>query len=104
MNRRLHDLNRRIISYINRRICGQWHLRQTEGSRVRIFARADDLHDGGHGERHVLGTIVGAIGAESEIKVEEGGGVTLKPAGLNGDGAAVDGPESAVGGSRHAAA
>lgn len=62
------------------------------------------MHDGGHGERHVRGTVVGTIGAESEIKVEEGGGVALEPAGLDGDGAAVDGPESAVGGGAHAAA
>lgn len=104
MNRRLHHLDRRIVSHIHRRIRGQRHLWQTKGSRVGILARADDLHDGGHGERHVLRTIVGTIGAKTEIDVEEGRGVALKPTGLHGDGAAVNWPEGAIGGGAHAAA
>ena len=62
------------------------------------------MEDGDHGEGHVGWSAVGPVGAESEIHVEEGGGVALEPAWLKGDGSAGCGPEGAVRCCWHAAA
>jgi hypothetical protein len=104
MKRRLHDLNRRIIPDIDRRVRREGHLWEAESARVRVLVGPDDLEYAGHGEGHVGGTAAGTVGAEAEIDVEEGGGMALEPAGLYGDGAAFEGPQGAVGGCGHAAA
>lgn len=62
------------------------------------------MEDGHHGEGHVGWSVVGPVGAESEVHVEECGGVALEPAGLQRDCSAGDGPECAVGCCGHAAA
>lgn len=109
MHRRLHNLNRSIIPHIHRRIRREGNLRQTKRSRIRSLAWPSDLEHWHHGERHVWGTaergiIFRTIVAESEVDVEEGGGVALEPAGLDGDGAAGYRPVGAVAGGGHTAA
>ena len=83
MHSRLHNLNGRIPPHNRRIIRRQRHLRQTKRARIRLLCGARDLEDGHHGEGHV-----GWEGAVAEVDVEEGGGVALEPAGLEGDGAA----------------
>lgn len=92
MNSHLHNLNRRIIPHIHRRIRWKRHLRETKRSRVWILRGSNDLEDGHHGERHVGWSLVGTGGAEAEVYVEECCGVALEPAGLECDGAACCGP------------
>lgn len=119
MHRSLHHLNCRIIPHLHARISRQRHLRQTKSARIRILRRSDDLEDRHHGERHVWGLangflrdhgrfagsgVVGSFGAEAHVYVEESGGVTLEPAGLDRYSAAIYGPFGAVGGGGHAAA
>lgn len=101
---RLHDLDRRVVAHARARVGGKRHLRQAEGARIWVLARADDLEDGHHGEGHVGRPMVGPVGAETEVDVEEGRSVPVKPTWLQGDGAASCGPEGAVGGGAHAAA
>ena len=96
MYRRLDHLNGSVIAHVDSLVGGEGNLRETEGAGVRVFGGADDLEDGHHGEGHVWRTVVGAAGAEAHVHVEEGGGMALEPAGLEGDGAAADGPEGAV--------
>lgn len=99
MSRRLNDLNSRQITHINRQTGRQGNLGQTECARVRVRGGTDDLEGREHWAAHVLW-----YGAETEIEVEEGCGVALEPAWLNGDGAALDRPFCAVGGGWHSAA
>ena len=99
MDRRLDDLDRRVVADLDRRINGEGDLRETECSWIRVLGRADELDAVEHRIRHV-----GWDGAEPEIDVDVGGGVALEPAGLEGDGAAFDGPFRAVGRGREAAA
>jgi hypothetical protein len=103
MNSRLDDLNRRIITHIHRRIHRQRHLRQAERAWIRILAWPDNLEDWNHGERHVGWSTVWAVGAESQVHVEEGCGVALEPTGLEGDCSAAYGPFCSVCGCWHAA-
>ena len=104
MNSRLYDLNRRIITDFHRRIRRQWHLRQAERAWIRILAWSNNLEDWNHGERHVGWSAVWAVCAESQVHVEEGCGVALEPAGLEGDCSAAYGPFCSICGRWHAAA
>lgn len=99
MNSRLDDLDRCLVARLDRRICRQGHLWQTECARVRVPAGTQHLESRQHVEGHVKGLL-----AEAHVDVEEGGGVPVEPAGLNGDGAASDWPFGAVLGGGHAAA
>lgn len=72
---------------------------QAECARVWVLCGPCDLEGGHHVEGHVERHL-----AEAHIDVEEGGGVTLEPAGLDGEGAASDGPFGAVVGHGHTAA
>ena len=96
---RLNDLNGRQITHIHRQTGRQRNLGQTECARIRVRGGTDDLEGREHWVAHVL-----RYGAETEIEVEEGCGVALEPAWLNGDGAALDRPFCAVGGGWHSAA
>lgn len=104
MDCRLYDLDGRVVAYLHGGVCWERDLWQTEGAGVGPLAGTGDLKDGHHGEGHVGGAAVGAVGAEAKVDVEEGGGVALEPAGLDGDGAAGYGPEGAVARGAHAAA
>lgn len=99
MHRGLNYLNRRIRAQDGRIIRRQRHLRQTNRARVGLLGGPGDLEDGDHGQGEVL-----RHGAFAQVDVHVGGGVALEPAGLQGDGAAGDGPERAVGREGHAAA
>jgi hypothetical protein len=105
MNSRLHHLDRRIVPNVRRGYSArEGYLREAEGARVGILRGADDLEDGHEGEGHVWWAVVGAAGAEAHVHVEEGCCMSLEPARLEGDGAALDGPGGAVCGCAHAAA
>lgn len=88
MNRRLDDLNRRIIAYLHARIYWKRNLRQTERSGIWVLAGTNDLEDWNHREGHVGWTGVWSVCTKAEIHVEECCGVALEPAGLEGDGTA----------------
>lgn len=92
MLRRQHHLNRRIIANLHCMPCRQRHLRQTDRPRVRQVTGPFEGKRLNHGVAHV-----GWDSAESHVHVEEPRGMTGKPARLEGDGAAADGPFCTVG-------
>lgn len=96
MHSKLNNLNSSIIARLNSRVGGQRDLRKADGARVRVLAGPEDLEGRHHGEAHVPGPIVGPVGAEAHVDVEEGRGVALEPARLEGEGAACRGPVCAV--------
>lgn len=86
---------------------GQRNLSETDGAGVGIVGRAEDLEGMDHGVAHVgrAAVNVGAgIGAKAKIDLKERGEVAAEPAGLEGDGAAANGPVGAVLGDSRAAA
>ena len=93
---KLDNLNGSVIPGLDGRVCGQGDLREADGARVGVLAGAQDLEGRHHGKTHVPGPIVGAIGTKAHVDVEEGRGVALEPAGLEGDRAACCGPVCAV--------
>lgn len=99
MLRRQNHLNRRIISNIHRMSRRQRHLRQTDRPRVRQVTGSLKGKRLDHGVAHVSWD-----GAEAHVHVDEARGMAGKPAWLEGDGAAADGPFCAVGRGGHAAA
>lgn len=99
MSRRLNDLNGRQITHVHRQTGRQWNLGQAECARVRVRGWSDDLEGREHRIAHIWG-----YGAETEIEVEEGCGMALEPAWLNGDGATLNRPLRAVSGGWHSAA
>lgn len=99
MLRRLDDLDGGVVPNVGREIGRQRHLRKAPAALVLLIAGTRDLEDWQHGEG-----VVEWDGACAEVDVEEGGRVAGKPAGLDADGAAGDGPEGAVRGDGHAAA
>lgn len=99
MLRRQNHLNRRIITHIHRMPRRQRHLRETDCPRIRQVTGPLEGKRLDHGVAHV-----GRDGAEAHVHVDEAGGVAWEPAGLEGDGAAADGPVGAVGRGGHAAA
>lgn len=99
MFRRLNDLNSRQITHIHGQAGRQRNLGQTKCARVRVCRGPDNLEGREHRVAHVWWH-----GAETEIEVEEGCGMALEPAWLNGNGAALDRPLCAVGGCWHSAA
>lgn len=104
MNRQLHKLNRRIITFLELKPGGSRHLRQAKGARVRVLSGPDDLEWADHGETHVLRPAVGTVVADAEVNVDEGCRMALKPAWLERDGAACCGPVGAVLGESETAA
>ena len=79
---RLHRLDGCVVPNLDGHVRGQRHLGQADGARVGVLAGADDLEDGHHGEGHVGRAVVGSVGAEAQVHVEEGCRVALEPAGL----------------------
>jgi len=103
MHCRLHHLNRSVIPNLHRCIRRQRHLRKTECPWVWVLARANDLENRNHGERHVGWTASGSICAEAQVHVEECSSMALEPSGLKSDCSACCGPQSTVCGCWHAA-
>lgn len=91
MDGRLDHLDCGVVSDVEGQVGRQRHLWETEGARVGVFAWADDLNAREHHVGHV-----GGIGADSEVNVDEGGSVTLKPPGLERDSSAFQWPFGAV--------
>lgn len=98
------NLDRGEIARLDTRIDGQWHLGEADGAGVRVVCWADDLEELDHGVGHVLGAVVGAVGAKAEVDLDVGEGVAAEPAGLEGDGAARGRPVCSVFGGADAAA
>lgn len=96
MHGELNDLDGGVVPRLDGGVCGERHLGQADGARVGVLAGPEDLEGRDHGEAHVPGAIVRAVGAEAHVDVEEGGGVALEPARLEGEGAARRGPVGAV--------
>ena len=74
-------------------------MRQANTSRIELIAWAGDaehrLHDKG---------IVGGVRAIAKIDIDERGGMTTEPAGLEADSASFDGPLCSICGHGHTAA
>lgn len=87
----LHNLNRSQITGLDTDVGGQWYLRQADSSRVRIIRRTGNLEGRHHWVAHVLGNL-----AEANVDVYQGRRMAREPARLQSDGAATDGPVSAV--------
>lgn len=96
MHGNLNDLDGGVVARLDGGVAGQRHLGQADGARVGVLGWAQDLEGADHGVAHVLGPAAGAVGAEAQVHVDEGRGVALEPAGLEGDGAAGRGPVGAV--------
>lgn len=100
----LDDLDRRVVAGVHDGIGGERDLRQADGARVGALGGAEQAKGRHHGERHVLGPVVGPVGAEAQVYVDGGLVVALEPAGLEGEGAAERRPEGSVARGAHAAA
>lgn len=61
----LDNLNGSEIAGLDARVDGQRDLREADGAWVRVVGRADDLEELDHGVGHVLGAVVGAVGAKA---------------------------------------
>lgn len=96
MHGKLNNLDGGVVAGRDGGVGRQGHLWQAHRARVGVLAGPQDLEGRDHGEAHVPGAIVGTVGAEAHVNVEEGGGVALEPARLEGDGAACCGPVCAV--------
>lgn len=92
----LDDLDGGVIARLDGRVGGERDLGQADGARVGVLAGAQDLEGRHHGEAHVPGAVVWPVGAEAHVDVEEGRGVALEPAWLEGECAARRGPVCAV--------
>lgn len=104
MDSMLDDLNSREITRLDIGVFGQGHLREADGAGIGAVGGAEDLDGRQHGVRHILGAVVGAIGAEAKVDENEGGLVATEPARLEGDSAACRGPVRSVLGGANAAA
>lgn len=80
------DLDGGVVAGLDGGVGWERHLWEAEASWVGVLGGADDLEDGHHGEGHVGGAAGRAVGAESEVYVEEGGGVALEPTWWMGEG------------------
>ena len=99
MKRRLNDLYRRIIAYIDRLVDGKWQLRQTESAFVRVDTGTDELKVWDERMRHVERFV-----AKTHVDVDVRCWMVGEPAWLEGDGTACYGPVGAVGCGAHATA
>lgn len=93
---KLNNLDGGVVAGRDGGVGRQRDLGQAHRARVGVLGWAEDLEGRDHGEAHVPGAIVGTVGAEAHVDVEEGCGVALEPARLEGDGAACRGPVCAV--------
>lgn len=73
----LDNLDGRMVADIHRDVRWQRDLRQTDGARVGVIRRADDLERLDHGMAHVRGH-----GSEADVDVDEGLFVAWEPARL----------------------
>lgn len=92
----LDDLDGGVVPRLHGGVGRQGDLGQADRPRVGVLGRPQDLEGRDHGEAHVPGPVVGPVGAEAHVDVEEGRGVALEPARLEGEGAARRGPVGAV--------
>ena len=99
MLRCLHDLNRRKIANLVSNLRRQRDLGHAEGAGVGVVGRAGDLEGRDDRVAHVLGDL-----AETHVDVDQSRQMAWEPAGLDGNGAAGDGPLGAVARGRHATA
>lgn len=86
-----NHLDRRLITDIDGDIWRQGDLRQAERARVGAVCRPVDTERWKHRMAHVRWLLT-----ETQVEVEERRFVSRKPAGLNGDGAPLDGPFGSV--------
>lgn len=100
----LDNLNSGQVARLDAGVYGKRHLRQADGSGVRVVGRADDLEGLDHGVAHVHGAIVGSVGAKAQVDLDVGQRVAAEPARLEGDGAAGGRPVRSVAGGADAAA
>ena len=89
--RRFDDLDGGVVANPGGVIHGEWHLRQAETAVVLQVVGSRDFE-----HRHHRHGVVSRHVAVPQIDVEECGGVTGKPARLDPDGAAGDGPLGAI--------
>lgn len=104
MLRNLHNLDGGIITGLDRGVCRQRHLGDADCARVGIRRGTDDLDGRHHRVAHVRRTAARAVGAETQVDVDEGGLVALEPARLKCNRAAQGGPIGPICGDGVAAA
>jgi hypothetical protein len=100
----LDELDSSQVAGLDGGVCRQGYLREADCSRERIVRGALDGEGVNHGEGHVWGSVVGAVGAKAQVDVDDGQGVASEPARLKGECAARRGPVCAVLGGSYAAA
>jgi hypothetical protein len=99
MLRGFDHLDGGVVARFDTNIGRQGDLGNTDRPGVGVVGRAGDLERGDHGMAHV-----GGHGAQTQIDVDQGRRVTLEPARLERDGAAVDRPFGAICRGGHTAA
>lgn len=90
--RKLNNLDRRLVPRLDARPLRQRHLREAHRPGVRAVRGPEQLELRHHGVGHVLRAVVGPVGAEAQVDVQQRLRVALEPAGLEGDRAARRGP------------
>ena len=85
------DLKGRIVAHLHRRIRRKWQLRKAPSARVGVVRGSKELDTFHNHIGHV-----GWDSAEAHVDIDESGAVAGKPARLEGEGAAGDGPFRAV--------
>lgn len=104
MRSKFHNLDGSQIASLDDGAGGQRDLREADGTGVGVLGRAEQLEGRDHGVGHVHGTVVGSVGAEAQVDVEEGRLVALEPSRLECDGAAGRRPVGPVGCGAYSAA
>jgi len=99
VDRGLNDLDCGVVAHVDRQVGWYGDLWQADRARVGLGRGANDLEGRNHDVRHVRWNC-----SQAQVHVDEGRGVALEPAWLDGDGAAADGPFGAIRGGGHSAA
>ena len=104
MQGQFDDLDGCVVAGLNVDVGGQRDLRKAHGAWVGVLGGTDDLKGRDHGQRHIHGTAVRSVVAETHVDVKKGCRMALEPTGLECDRAADDWPVCSVLGQAEAAA
>lgn len=96
MDGELDDLDGRLVTSLYRRVLGQRHLREADGSGEGVVGGTENLELRNHGESHVGRATVWAVISESHVDVGKGSLVASEPSRLEGDSTSSRRPVRAV--------
>lgn len=91
-----NHLDGSVVSNFGANVPRHLNIRETQGPRVRVVRRPNDLNERLQRDVHVEGTTIGPVSAQPQVYAEEGQGVALEPARLYRDWPSCYGPHSPV--------